>query len=282
MRILITGITGTLGTALTTLLLEDGHEVVGYSRCELKQSQFQKHEKLTMYVGDVRDRDRLIEASRNVDLIFHLSALKRIDSCEENPEECVATNVYGTENVLHAQRINKIPRVVLSSTDKAVYPINIYGMSKATAEKLVRRNPNNVVCRWGNVLGSRGSAIPHFVKTLREGKYLDITDKKCTRYWLPVEDAAIFMWLASQKPVGGLYIPEMKAYPVLKLALMIAKIIGIEPKRINDIGIRAGEKLHEHLRRDDEGGELVSSDNIHWFSAKELEATLRPILEKFV
>jgi len=281
MKILVSGFTGTLGSALVPLLLDEGHDVVGYSRCELKQSQFPVHERLTKYIGDVRDRDRLVEASRDCDYVFHLAALKRIEVCEENPDECVATNLVGTMNVLHAQRLNKIPRVILSSTDKAVYPINTYGMSKATAERLVMRNPENVVCRWGNVFGSRGSVLSMFARTIREGEapYINITDKRMTRFWITVDDAAAFMWLAAQKPEGGLYIPKMKAYPVVKVGCLVGKILGKDVRLIRDIGMRPQEKLHEHLRRGEEGGEIVSDDQSIWFKPSEIEEILRPILE---
>lgn len=282
MRIFITGITGTLGTALTELLVEDGHEIVGYSRCELKQQEFLRHPKITLYLGDVRNRSRLVEATRGCDIIFHLAALKHVDKMEENPEECIATNVLGTENVLHAQRVHGIPRVVLASTDKAVYPINAYGMSKALAEKLVGRNPNNVICRYGNVLGSRGSVLPKFIDQLQRDRTIHITDRKMTRFWIPVQDAAAFVLLASQKVEGGLYIPKMKAYPVVKLASLVGKVIKEEALSVVEIGMRPGEKLHEHLRRPEEGGEVISSDSDIWFKPKELETMLKGIIEKYI
>ena len=127
MRVLITGITGSLGQAVTRNLLSRGDfDITGFSRCELKQSRFPKSQKTTLVLGDVRDYRRILEASRNMDMIFHFAALKRVDSLEENPEEAIATNIYGTQNVLGAQRQNDVSRVVLSSTDKGAFPINTY------------------------------------------------------------------------------------------------------------------------------------------------------------
>lgn len=270
MKALVTGFTGSLGSELTKLLLDDGIHVVGYSRDELKQSQFPNHPKLIKYLGDIRDRDRLLEASRNCDIVFHTAALKQVDRLEENPEEAIATNVTGTENILYSQRINHIPRVVLSSTDKAVYPINTYGATKALAERLVLRNENNVVCRYGNVFASRGSVIPSFIKSLKEENLIRITDKRMTRFFIKVSEAAEFVARSSIKPQGGLYIPQMKSYPVLKLALLIADILQVRNPKVLEIGIRAGEKLHENLRTEFEGGEVISSDDKLFFKEKEL------------
>lgn len=274
---LVTGVTGTLGTTLLKGLLEE-HEVVGYSRCELKQSQIPPHKNLTLYLGDVRDRDRLIEASRECDIIYHLSALKQIDRLELNPEESIATNITGTENVLHCQRVNKIPRVVFSSTDKACAPWNVYGMCKAISERLVMRNPNNIVCRWGNIIASRGSVIPKFIETLKKEKTLYITERGMTRFFLRPVDVAAFMLRVSQRPIGGLCIPPMKAYPVLKLGLLLADMLDIKTPRILEIGMRPGEKLHEIVRMQDEGGLLESSDKEHWYSENEMRELLGELL----
>jgi len=277
MKVLITGITGTLGTHVARLLLEDGHEVIGYSRDELKQVQFPWKSKCTLYLGDVRQTDRLLEAARGVEVIYHFAALKHVDKLEENPEEGVQTNIGGTSNALHAQRIHSIQKVVLSSTDKACLPINLYGMTKGIAERLVLRNPNNVVCRYGNVAASRGSVIPTFVKSIEEDGCIRITDRRMTRFWVKPEDAAIFIYLQSQRPTGGLRIPQMKAYPVVSLGNLIGEILGKKPN-ILEIGIRAGEKIHEDLRTDDEGGKMNSSDRSLWYTEKEM----RDLIEETV
>lgn len=278
MKILVTGFSGTLGSHLVPMLLEAGHSVIGYSRDELKQQQFPRHENLTMYLGDVRDSARILEASRGVELLFHLAALKHVDKLEENPEESIKTNIEGTQNVLHAQRINHIPRVVLSSTDKACYPINVYGMTKAIAEKLVLRNPNNIVIRYGNVIASRGSVVPMFKETLEKYGVARITHRNMTRFFITPDAAAKFVYLSSQRPVGGLCIPKMQAYPVVKLAGLIAQLKGINQPIIEEIGIRPGEKLHENLRREDEGGEVTSADNSLWFQPNELKDLIAGML----
>lgn len=281
MKYFISGVTGTLGKQLLNLLLEDGHEVIGYSRDEQKQQLLAPHSNLTLYLGDVRDKHRLLEATRGVDVIVHCAALKCVDILESNPEECIRTNIYGTENILFTQRVNKIPRVVLASTDKAVMPINVYGASKMAAERLVLRNPNNIVCRYGNVLGSRGSVLPKFVETLKTAQSVNITDIKMTRFWLPANDAAVFVYLSSRRPIGGLCIPKVKGFPVIGIAKIVAEILNIPLKAVNDVGIRPGEKLHELLRTENEGGLLDSQDQAHWFTRSELKELLTPIVEGF-
>lgn len=278
MRVLVTGHTGTLGTALTALLLEDGHSVIGYSRDELKQSQWAFKNQTIQYLGDVRDERRIVEASRGCELIFHLAALKHIDKLEECPEEAIQTNEMGTRNVLYAQRVNKVNRVVLSSTDKACLPISAYGASKLMAERLVMRDPNNTVCRYGNVISSRGSVIPNFIKSIKEDNIVRITDKRMTRFWIKPEQAAVFVYLESQKTMGGLKIPSMKAYPVLPLAMLVGKILGKKPG-IEEVGIRGREKLHEDLRQEDEGGRINSGDRENWYSEKEMYSILEEIVK---
>ncbi len=278
MKILVTGITGSLGSTLTPLLLEEGHEVIGYSRCELRQALFPKHEKLTLYLGDVADRDRLLEASRGCDLVFHLAAVKRVEVAEEQPEIAITTNIRGTENVLFAQRMHGIPRVVLASTDKAVKPETSYGNTKAVAEGLVRRNPKNVVCRYGNVLNSRGSVAAMFAESIKKDGTIYVTDRRMTRFWIPLPAAAEFVFRSALREPGGLCIPSIKAAPVVSLGQAIAKLLSMEPPTIKEIGFRCREKLHEDLRTEDEGGALVSSDQQLWFTKRELEETLQGAL----
>lgn len=278
MKAFVTGITGSLGTTLLKLLLEDGHEVVGYSRDELKQSTIPKHDKLTLYLGDVRDRDRLLEASRGADVIYHLAAMKRVEMSEDQPEEAIATNVIGVENTLFAQRMNKIPRVVLVSTDKACLPITAYGATKFLAERLVLRNPNNIVVRYGNVLSSRGSVLPVFQKAIQEQTPVPITDPKATRFWWSLPEAATFVYLSAQRPVGGLCIPPLKAYPVVGLANTLALVLGAPPPKFTHIGFRCREKLHEQMRTEDEGGYMSSEDTSLWFDRRELKELLSSVV----
>ncbi len=278
MNIFITGATGTLGREVISQLLEKtNHVLFGFSRDEQKQRTMPKTPRLTMILGDVRDRFRLTESTRNMDLIMHFAALKCVDTLEENPEESIATNIYGTENVLYAQRMNKINRVSFTSTDKAVYPINVYGMSKGASERLVLRNKNNVVARYGNVLNSRGSVIPEFIKSINETHIVGITDPEMTRFWITIQDAAKFVIESSFGRDGGLKIPSMKSSKVTDVAKTIADILD-KPIAYNTIGIRSGEKLHESLKALHEGEHITSESNI--FSLEELRALLKPIVEQ--
>jgi len=278
MKILITGITGTLGTAVAKILSEEPYYLMGYSRDELKQSKFEIS--LPLYLGDVRDSKRLIEASRGADLIFHFAALKHVDKLEENPEESISTNLQGTMNVLHAQRVNGVNRVVFSSTDKAAYPINVYGMSKAIAERLVLRNPNNVVCRYGNVLASRGSVVEKFVKTLREKNCVYITDEHMSRFWITIEDAAHFVVANGlSQHNGGLKIPAMKGAVITQISGAIAALLGINSYKTCKIPTRPGEKLIECLRTEYEGDALYSN-KVPQYEFNELIEILRPIVKE--
>lgn len=278
MKILVTGLTGSLGKTLLPVLLEEGHEVIGYSRCEFKQSQMERHPRLVQYLGDVCDRDRLLEASRGVEMVFHLAALKRIESAEEQPEAAIATNITGTENVLFAQRMHAIPRVVFVSTDKACLPITSYGATKMVGERLVLRNPNNVVVRYGNVLSSRGSVLQAFVDGITKDGAIQVTDRQMTRFWWSLSDAAAFVYISSKRPVGGLCIPNLKAYPVVALAKSIARVLDKPEPKIMEIGLRGVEKLHEDMRAASEGAELRSDDQNLWFTQREIDQVLRDVL----
>lgn len=281
-KALITGITGTLGQEVTKLLLDSNDWlVVGYSRDEMKQMALPKHKKLVLYLGDVRDRDRLLEASRDCDIIFHFASLKCVDKLEENPDEAVRTIIEGTNNILHSQRINTIPRVVLSSTDKAVYPVNVYGKCKAVAESLVLRNPNNVVVRYGNVLASRGSVVPQFVKTIREENKVYLTDKNMTRFFLSPLEAAKFVVASGLDDEGGLKIPDLKATKMTSVVAAIAQIMGATNVKSEVIGIRPGEKIDEDMRTSKEGGDLNSKTCVQ-FTQKELIQKLTPIVKSLL
>lgn len=247
-KVFITGITGTLGQqVLKHLLVHPSIQVTGYSRDEQKQRLIVPHKNLTLYLGDVRDKNRLVEATRGMDLIFHFAALKCVDTLEDNPDEAIKTNLDGTMNVLHSQRHNNIPRVVLASTDKACRPINTYGFTKALAEKLVLRNSNNVVVRYGNVLGSRGSVVPMFEKTILESGSVNITDTRMTRFFLTQDQAAQFVIQSSRGALGGLKIFNMKSAKMTALADAMAKVLGKPKPKIKEIGSRPGEKIHEDL-----------------------------------
>lgn len=275
--IFITGITGSLGSIVSKKLLAGGETVIGFSRDECKQSSFPKHSNLILYLGDIRDQARLVEASRGAKLFYHFAALKHVDMLEENPEESIATNVLGTQNVLHAQRVNKIPRVVLASTDKAAFPVNVYGASKFISERLILRNPNNTVCRYGNVLASRGSVVEKFVKSLRERNAIEFTDPNMTRFWITLDEASNFV-MGSGK---GLNIPVMRSAPIHLVASAIAEILNIKAYDTRMVGSRPGEKMHECLRTEYEGEEMFSH-KVNKYTQSDLVKILTPIVSQIV
>lgn len=261
MKSLIIGGTGTLGQELTRQLLQEvDNEVVILSRCELKQRQmyeaFNRDVRIKFVLGDIRDKTTLTRAifGRGFDVIFHVAALKHVDVLEENPEESVATNVLGTINVADVAIEAQVPHVVFSSTDKAVDPINAYGMSKGLSEKILyRRNEIQTstkfcVFRWGNVIGSRGSAIHFFAKTLKETNTVFLTDSRMTRFWIKIEEAVRFM-LDNYKtaPLAAAAIPEMRSAPIYTLACAVAQHVGAKDMNIVNIGFRRGEKMHEQI-----------------------------------
>lgn len=287
MKILITGITGTLGTEVTKQLLEYPSwsferpygspfyglygplSIIGFSRDEQKQRSFPyaKDPRVTMVLGDVRDKQRITDQSRGCNMIMHFAALKCIDTMEENPDECHKTNVIGTENVLIAQRENNIIRVCLSSTDKAVKPINTYGFCKALAEKFVLRQRNNSVFRWGNIIGSRGSVVPLFFEQIKNTGKFDITDFEMTRFLLKIEDAVSF-FIKRSFADPGLHIPAMKSTRIVELALCIGNVLGIKAQP-NVIGLRPGEKIHEDI------SDTIDSFKADRYSTEELTELMR-------
>lgn len=278
MKVFVTGITGSLGTAVTHELLKNPDiEIIGYSRDEHRQQKFIKDPRVTLVLGDIRDRRRLLEATRGVDIIFHFAALKHVDILEANPEESIKTNITGTENILHAQRINRINRVVLSSTDKAALPINTYGFCKALAEKLVLRNKSNVVARYGNVLASNGSVVPIFIKSLIKNQSVDLTDDKMNRFFIRLEDAAKFVVKSGFESIGGLEIPDMKSALMTDVVDIVARVLNISDYKTNVVGIRPGEKISECLRAPHEG-KAVFSDTAERYTGAQLYDLLEPIV----
>lgn len=279
MRIFITGISGTLGQAVSKVLLEDSSiEIVGYSKDEKRQSEIKPHPRLVTILGCIRDRRRVIESSRGCDLILHFAALKRIEIAEANPEEAIETNLEGTINVLGAQRAHKIRRVVLASTDKACRPINTYGATKMLCEKLVLRNKSNVVVRYGNVLGSNGSAIPEFVRAIRNDEIVKITDPAMSRFFMRIEEAASFVLRAAFSPDGGLKINEdMRACKISRIPTIIGELLN---KKVvtKIIGMRPGEKIHEDLFHQYERDGMMDSSTAVQFSHAELVEILTPLL----
>jgi UDP-N-acetylglucosamine 4,6-dehydratase len=257
--LMITGGTGSFGNAvLRRFLSTEVQEIRIFSRDEKKQEDMRialNNPRLKFYIGDIRDYASVHEAMHGVDYVFHAAALKQVPSCEFYPMEAVRTNVLGAENVLNAAIANGVKRLVLLSTDKAVYPINAMGISKAMMEKLMvaksrMRSPSEtVLCatRYGNVMASRGSVIPLFVSQLKEGKAITVTDPNMTRFLMSLEDSVDLVLHAFEHGrQGDIFIQKAPASTVEDLALALKEIFAREnPLRI--IGTRHGEKLYETL-----------------------------------
>ena len=317
--ILITGGTGSFGKAfLDTLLTQHSPRRIGiFSRDELKQyelkEQWGKDARVRFFLGDIRDRDRLESAMHGVDYVVHAAALKQVDTAEYDPMEYVKTNILGSENVIQASMTAGVKKVVALSTDKASSPVNLYGATKLTADKLFissnhfsfARGTTYSVVRYGNVMGSRGSVIPLFKRLAAKGSPIPITDKRMTRFWITLPQAVDFVISCFDDMQGGeLYVPRIPSMKVVDLAEAIAP--GCE---LQEIGIRPGEKLHEEmissedarrtLRRDDryvvmptlaewgytntagdavaEGFSYTSDTNDQWLSVEDLRALLEQI-----
>lgn len=256
--LLITGGTGSFGNAVLRRFLDsDLHEVRIFSRDEKKQDDMRKKykcDKLKFYIGDVRDFQSVMNAVRGVDFIYHAAALKQVPSCEFYPLEAVKTNVLGTENVLEAAILARVQRVVCLSTDKAVYPINAMGISKAMMEKVVvaksRSSRDTVICatRYGNVMASRGSVIPLFANQIRAGQSITITDPTMTRFMMTLDDAVDLVLFAFEhgRP-GEIFVQKAPAATIEVLAKALTGLLGAPDHQIDIIGTRHGEKLFEAL-----------------------------------
>ncbi len=258
--LLITGGTGSFGNAVLKRFLDtDIGEIRIFSRDEKKQDDMRKkyaNSKLKFYIGDVRDYQSVLNATRGVDFIYHAAALKQVPSCEFYPLEAVKTNVLGTENVLEAAIQNKIRRVVCLSTDKAVYPINAMGISKAMMEKVIVAKSRNVdatqtvICgtRYGNVMASRGSVIPLFVDQIRADKALSITDPEMTRFMMTLDDAVdLVLYAFEHGSNGDMFVQKAPAATIEVLAQALTRLLDKPEHPINIIGTRHGEKLYESL-----------------------------------
>jgi UDP-glucose 4-epimerase len=256
--ILITGGSGSFGNAFVQhLKSEDLKEIRIFSRDEKKQEDMRKHynsSKLKFYIGDVRDHNSVLNAMRGVDHVFHAAALKQVPSCEFHPIQAVKTNIIGTENVLECAIVCDVKRVVCLSTDKAVYPINSMGISKAMMEKVAiakSRNSNStVICviRYGNVMASRGSVIPLFVEQIRSSNPLTITNPKMTRFMMSLPDAVnLVLYAFNNGNSGDIFIQKAPAATIETLAIALSTILEVPEHKLNIIGTRHGEKLYETL-----------------------------------
>lgn len=259
-NLMITGGTGSFGNAvLRRFLISDISEIRIFSRDEKKQDDMRKKynsPKLKFYIGDVRDPQSILNATRGVDYIFHSAALKQVPSCEFHPMEAVKTNVIGTENVLEAAIQNGVKRVVCLSTDKAVYPINAMGISKAMMEKVMVAKSRNVdsdktvICgtRYGNVMASRGSVIPLFVEQIRNDLPITITDPHMTRFMMTLNDAVdLVLYAFEHGNNGDIFVQKAPAATVETLAKAVCELMGKPEHPIQVIGTRHGEKLYEAL-----------------------------------
>lgn len=258
--LLIAGGTGSFGNAVLRRFLEsDLREIRIFSRDEKKQDDMRKRynsAKLKFYIGDVRDSRSVAAAMRGVDFVFHAAALKQVPSCEFHPMQAVMTNVMGTENVLEAAIAAGVKRVVCLSTDKAVYPINAMGISKAMMEKVMVATSRNlektdtVICgtRYGNVMASRGSVIPLFVDQVLAGKPITVTDPGMTRFMMTLEDAVNLVLYAFEHGRNGeIFVQKAPAATVSVLAQALLELLGRTKHPVNEIGTRHGEKLYETL-----------------------------------
>jgi UDP-N-acetylglucosamine 4,6-dehydratase len=256
--LLITGGTGSFGGAVLRRFLDAGlAEIRIFSRDEKKQDDMRKryaHPKLKFYIGDVRDIRSVAAAMRGVDYVFHAAALKQVPSCEFHPMEAVRTNVLGTENVLEAAIAARVKRVVCLSTDKAVYPINAMGISKAMMEKVMVATSRNldgtVICgtRYGNVMASRGSVIPLFVDQMLAGKPITVTDPGMTRFMMTLEDAVDLVLYAFENGRNGdIFVQKAPAATVQVLTQALLELLGRSAHPVHEIGTRHGEKLFETL-----------------------------------
>lgn len=271
--LLITGGTGSFGnTVLKKFMNTDIKEIRVFSRDEKKQDEMRnelKSDKIKYYIGDVRDLDSVNYAMKGVDYVFHAAALKQVPSCEFYPMEAVKTNIEGSDNVFKSALMNNVKRVILLSTDKAVYPVNAMGVSKAMAEKAMvararaAQEGETVFCgtRYGNVMASRGSVIPLFIDLMKQGKDLTVTDPNMTRYMMSLEESVELVLHAFEHGnQGDIFVQKAPACTVLELATALKELFN-SPVGIKVIGARHGEKAYETLLTKEEFVKVEDRDN---------------------
>lgn len=278
--VLVTGGTGSFGKKFIKILLEEHKpkKVIVFSRDELKQHEMQvggyNQENLRYFIGDIRDRERLLRALHGVDIVVHAAALKQVPACEYNPMEAIKTNIMGTANVVEAALDAGVKKVLMVSTDKAVSPANLYGATKLAAEKLTIQSnayaggsATRFSCvRYGNVVGSRGSIVPLFLNQRASGR-ITVTDDRMTRFWLSLDQGVRFVIHCIEQMEGGeVFVPKIPSTKVVDLAKAIAP-----NAEIDIIGIRPGEKLHEMLISEDEARHTIELDSM--FVVQPAEAT---------
>jgi UDP-N-acetylglucosamine 4,6-dehydratase len=253
--ILITGGTGSFGKQFVKMILDryQPKRLIIYSRDELKQFEMAERFNapcMRYFIGDVRDRERLVQAMHRVDYVIHAAALKQVPAAEYNPTECIKTNIHGAENVIHAALANEVEKVIALSTDKAANPVNLYGATKLASDKLFVA-ANNIagghktrfaVVRYGNVVGSRGSVVPYFKRLILEGaSHIPITDERMTRFWITLTQGVEFVLRGFERMSGGeIFVPRIPSVRIVDLGRAMAPTV---PQKI--VGIRPGEKIHE-------------------------------------
>ena len=270
-RLLVTGGTGSFGTAFVSKILKEGiaEEIIVYSRDELKQYEMNlkfNSKKLKFMLGDVRDYARLEQCLNGVEVLVHAAAMKQIPASEENPMEVIKTNVLGAENIVNAAIKNSVSKVIALSTDKAANPANLYGATKLCSDKLMvsanSLSGNTLtkfgVVRYGNVLGSRGSVIPFFKSQIGSGE-ITITDPRMTRFWITLEESVQFVLDSLDRLQGGeIFVPKIPSFSIVDVAKVVAPGI---PTKV--IGIRPGEKLHEVMITEDDSHNTVEFDTYY-------------------
>lgn len=281
--VLVTGGTGSFGKKFTKKALElDAKKVIIFSRDELKQYEMKQEfhdSRLRFFIGDVRDQERLNRAFDGVDIVIHAAAMKHVDACEYNPFEAVKTNINGAQNIIEAAIDRGVEKVIALSTDKACSPVNLYGATKLASDKLFvaanayvgEKKTRFSVVRYGNVVGSRGSVVPFF-KKVKETGILPITDERMTRFWITLEHGVQFVIENLERMQGGeIFVPKIPSMKVIDLAKAIAPECKIEV-----IGIRPGEKLHEAMITEDDARHTLEYDSFYtilpelsWWSTKE-------------
>ena len=257
--VLVTGGTGSFGKKFIQIMLREFHpaRLIVYSRDELKQYEMREngydHPSLRYFIGDIRDLPRLERAFNGVDIVIHAAALKQVPACEYNPMEAIKTNILGSSNVIEAALKAGVKKVLALSTDKAVNPVNLYGATKLCAEKLI------VSCvRYGNVVGSRGSVVPVFIKQRQNGA-ITITDERMTRFWISLDQGVRFVIRCVEQMHGGeVFVPKIPSMKVIDLATAVAP-----EAQVKVVGIRPGEKLHEVLISEDEARVTVDLSDMY-------------------
>lgn len=288
-NILILGGAGTLGSELVKRLYR-GHRLTVLSRDEHKQQAMKKaYPGVKFVLGDIRDKGSIEREFIDKDIVFHVAALKHIDHLEDNPIESIKTNVLGSINVADAAVEQGVPYCVFSSTDKAVDPINVYGNCKALSERIflqkneLQSNTHFSVYRWGNVIGSQGSAIPFFIDCILKNKPIPVTDQRMSRFWITISEAVDFMFETfHSSPKGEVLVPpKMKAATIPQIIAALKNLLSIDlgADNFQIIGLRKGEKLHECLFSI-HSGKYVSSEICDRYSPDELMDLLRPLVER--